>query len=39
MNRAAGTGLMAFGLVLVVLGAILDFAVSVTTTGFNINTS
>jgi len=38
MNRAAGTGLMAFSVVLIVLGAILDFAISVDTTGFNINT-
>jgi hypothetical protein len=38
MNRGAGTGLMAFGLVLIVLGAILKFAVTVTTSGFNINT-
>jgi len=38
MNRAAGTGLMGFGLVLVVIGAILDFAVSVNTSGFNVNT-
>jgi len=38
MNRAAGTGLMAFSVVLIVLGAILDFAVSVDTSGFNINT-
>ncbi len=38
MNRAAGTGLMAFSTVLVVIGAILDFAVDVSTSGFNINT-
>jgi beta-lactamase regulating signal transducer with metallopeptidase domain len=38
MNRAAGTGLMAFSVVLIVLGAILDFAISVDTSGFNINT-
>jgi uncharacterized membrane protein YidH (DUF202 family) len=38
MYRGAGTGLVAFGLVLVVLGAILNWAVTVTTTGFNINT-
>ena len=38
MNRAAGTGLMVFGLILVVVGAILEFAVSVDTTGFSINT-
>jgi uncharacterized membrane protein YidH (DUF202 family) len=38
MYRGAGTGLIAFGLVLVVLGAILSWAVTVSTTGFNINT-
>jgi len=38
MYRGAGTGLMGGGIVLVVMGAILEFAVSVTTTGFNINT-
>lgn len=30
--------MMVFGLVLIVLGAILDFAVNVTASGFNINT-
>jgi len=38
MNRSAGTGMMVFGLVLIVLGAILKYAVTVTTSGFNINT-
>lgn len=38
MNRAAGTGLIGGGIALIVLGAILDFAVTVTTKGFNINT-
>ncbi len=38
MNRAAGTGLMALAVVMVVVGAILEFAVTVTTTGFSINT-
>ena len=38
MNGTTGTGVMVFGLVLVVLGAILDYAVTVTTSGFNINT-
>jgi beta-lactamase regulating signal transducer with metallopeptidase domain len=38
MNRSAGTGMMVFGLVLIVLGAILDFAVNVTASGFSINT-
>jgi uncharacterized membrane protein YidH (DUF202 family) len=39
MNRGTGTGLIAFGIVLGVIGAILAFAVTVTTTGFNINTA
>jgi membrane-bound ClpP family serine protease len=39
MNRATGTGLIAFGIVLGVIGAIMAFAVTVTTTGFNINTA
>jgi hypothetical protein len=38
MNRAAGTGLIGGGIGLIVVGAILEFAVSVTTKGFNINT-
>jgi hypothetical protein len=38
MNRAAGTGLIGGGIALIVVGAILDFAVTVTTKGFNINT-
>jgi len=37
MSRASGTGLIGLGIVLVVIGAILKFAVTVTTTGFNIN--
>ena len=31
MNRGAGTGLIGFGIVLVIIGAILDFAVQVST--------
>jgi uncharacterized protein (DUF58 family) len=38
MNRSAGTGLMAFSVVLIIVGAILDFAVDVTASGFSINT-
>jgi uncharacterized membrane protein YidH (DUF202 family) len=38
MSRGTGTGLIGFGIVLVVIGAILKFAVTVTTTGFNVNT-
>jgi multisubunit Na+/H+ antiporter MnhB subunit len=39
MNRGAGTGLIAFGIVLGLVGAIMAFAVTVHTHGFNINTS
>ena len=39
MNRGAGTGLMAFGGVLAVLGAIMRFAIRVQTEGFSINTA
>src|SRR5881275_904094 len=38
MNRAAGTGLMALSVVMAVVGAILTYAVSVTTNGFSIHT-
>jgi len=38
MNRGTGAGLMAFAIVLVIIGAILEFAVKVTTTGFSIHT-
>jgi uncharacterized membrane protein YidH (DUF202 family) len=37
MNRNSGIGLTSFGFVLVVVGAILRFAVSVHTSGFNIH--
>ena len=37
MSRGTGTGLIGLGIVLVVVGAILKFAVTVTTTGFNVN--
>ena len=36
-SRGVGTGLMGSGAVLIVLGALLRFAVTVSTTGFNIN--
>ena len=39
MNRSTGIGLMAFAVVLLVVGAILRWAVTVTTTGFSINTA
>jgi hypothetical protein len=38
MNRSAGTGLLGLGIVMVVVGAILEFAVTANTQGFNINT-
>ena len=38
MNRGTGAGLMAFAVVLVVVGAIMEFAITVTTSGFSINT-
>lgn len=37
MNRSSGIGLTSFGMVLVVVGAILRFAISVQTSGFNIH--
>jgi uncharacterized membrane protein len=37
MNRSSGLGLIGFGFVLVVVGAIMRFAVSVHTSGFNIH--
>jgi vacuolar-type H+-ATPase subunit I/STV1 len=37
MYRGTGTGLIGLGIVLVVIGAILKFAVTVTTSGLNIN--
>jgi uncharacterized membrane protein YidH (DUF202 family) len=37
MNRNSGIGLTSFGIVLVVIGGILRFAVSIHTSGFNIH--
>jgi hypothetical protein len=37
MNRGVGTGTMAFGAVLAVVGAIMRFAVRVHPTGFNVH--
>lgn len=37
MYRSSGVGLTAFGIVLVVVGAVLRFATSVHTSGFNIH--
>ena len=39
MNRTSGMGLMALGIVLVVVGAIMRFAISAKTSGFNIHTA
>ena len=38
MYRSAGTGMMVGGAIIAAIGAILEFAVSVNTSGFNINT-
>jgi membrane-bound ClpP family serine protease len=38
MYRGAGTGLIGLGIVMVVVGAILDYAVTATTSGLSINT-
>ena len=38
MQKGTGTGLIGLGIVLVVIGAILDYAVTATTSGVNINT-
>ncbi len=37
MNRVPGMGLLVFGIVLGIVGAIMRFAVKVRTTGFNIH--
>jgi uncharacterized membrane protein YidH (DUF202 family) len=37
MNRTSGIGLMVFGVVLVVVGAIMRFAVSAKTSGFDVH--
>ncbi|MGH9064290.1 MAG: DUF6458 family protein [Acidimicrobiales bacterium] len=37
MNQQAGSGMMVLGVVLAAIGAILAFAVSVQTQGFNLN--
>lgn len=39
MNRTTGTGVLVLGIVLGVIGAILYWAVTVDTSGFNINTA
>ena len=37
MNRGSGTGLMVLGILLVVVGAVMRYAVTATATGFNIH--
>jgi protein-S-isoprenylcysteine O-methyltransferase Ste14 len=39
MNKGTGTGLIAFGVVLGVVGGVMAFAITVRTKGFNINTA
>jgi len=39
MDRSSGIGLMGFGIVLVVVGAVMRFAISTHTSGFNIHTA
>ena len=39
MNKGTGMGLLVFGIVIGVVGAIMRFAVKVHTTGFNIHTA
>jgi uncharacterized membrane protein YidH (DUF202 family) len=37
MSRGAGTGLIGLGIVLAAIGAVLKYAVTVTTSGFNVH--
>lgn len=39
MSRGTGTGLLGFGIVLMIVGALMRFAVTATTEGFSINTA
>lgn len=39
MNRNSGIGVLVFGVVLVVVGAIMRFAVTADVSGFNVNTA
>jgi NhaP-type Na+/H+ or K+/H+ antiporter len=39
MNKGVGTGFMGFGITLLVIGAILRYAVTAQTTGFDIQTA
>jgi uncharacterized membrane protein len=38
MTRGTGTGLLGFGIVLMIVGALMRYAVTVTTEGFSIHT-
>ncbi len=39
MNRGTGTGFLGLGIVLLIVGAIMRYAVTATTDGFSINTA
>ena len=39
MNRGTGTGFLGLGIVLLIVGAVMRYAVTATTDGFNINTA
>ena len=39
MNRTAGTSILVFGIVLGVIGAVMYWAVTASTDGFDINTA
>jgi len=39
MNRNSGIGVLVFGVVLVVIGAIMKYAVTADVSGFNVNTA
>ena len=39
MSRWTGTGLLGFGIVLMIVGALMRYAVTVTTDGFSIHTA
>jgi hypothetical protein len=39
MNRGTGTGFLGLGFVLLIVGAVLRYAVTATATGFSINTA
>ncbi|MGA8015170.1 MAG: hypothetical protein WCB85_04550 [Candidatus Dormiibacterota bacterium] len=39
MERTAGSSLIGLGVVIAVVGALLKYAVTITSTGFNINTA